>query len=356
MIFMIANYNLPCIQTVLSNSQFRSVLDQPCDDVMLCKRRPEYSSSSDVRDDVTSSNLHRVNGSTKPSNKDGETYGRLTIRRIGSQSPNFSSISSKMQGSCTTRVAQHQTEEEKLQASKTLDYLIMNQFECQKELTKHFIYESFLNEKFNMNRFEFLPTACKNQVSIFLKECLGFDVQSETKTGSNRKYLFALKNRLADKESEEEKERKTMAFRAQCYIYGLRKQLHCEPTAEGNKQLVKTLFKVIHPESNDPILQEKFGEILFSLADATQNLDNQGTSEVLTAKLIGKIRQLPESILKKYYQITLSKYLTTLFDGCHTTHEMVDRLLPLNQTMDVYSNLQTESVPKSRTYQLAVLG
>lgn len=353
---MIANYNLPCIQTVLSNSQFRNVLDQTSEDVLLCKRRPNYTSSADENSEVAPAKLLKVMGSTKPCHSAGDAHSRIVIRRMGAESPNSSSISSKNQASRTTCEAECQTDEEQMKVNNSLVYLLKNQFECQKQLTKHFIFESFLNEKLNMSRYEFLPTACKNQVSIFIKECIGFDIQSETKSGSNRKHLYTLKNRLTETQDETQRMRKVMAFKTQCYLYGLRKQLHCDSTVEGDKLLVKTLFKTIHPESKDLQLRDKFGEVLFSLAEDNEAFDSDAACGVLTNKLLSKIRQLPDSVLKKYYQIMLSKYLSSLFEGCLSSHDIIDRLLPLTRTIDIYSNFQTELVPKSRTYQLAVFG
>ncbi len=352
---MSANYNVPCIQTVLNNSEFRNVLDQNSEEVMLCKRRMDYSSSPEMNLEAAPAKLLKIVGSTKPCHSVGDAHHRNDMYRVGAESPNLSSISSKYQGTKTTCEIRSQNNEEKRSEFSSLNYLLKNQFECQKELTKHFIYESFLNEKLNMNRFEFLPTSCKNQVSIFFKECLGYDVQEETKGGSNRKHLYSLKNCQTEDENDMQKARRAIAFRAQCYIYGLRKQLHCEATAEGNDLLVKTLFKVIHPESTDQQLIGRFRELLFTLIDESRPFDSDEMCGVLTTKLLSKIRQLPDAVLRKYYHIKLSKYLGTLFGNCNSSHDIVDRLLPLNQKIDLYSNLQTESVPKIRTYQLAVL-
>ena len=63
--------------------------------------------------------------------------------------------------------------------AKDITQLFGNQFETHKELSKHFIFESMLNEKVSFQRFDCLPKNCKNFVILFFKECLGFDIAEQ---------------------------------------------------------------------------------------------------------------------------------------------------------------------------------
>ena len=151
--------------------------------------------------------------------------------------------------------------------AKDITQLLGNQFESQKELSKHFIFESMLNEKVSVERFECLPQNCKNFVTLFFKECLGFDI-SERKKGMpvSSKFLI-LENLKQGDLNQQAKARKSLSFGVGCYLFGLQKQLHVTNSELDQEKTIKILYERVHDDSTDTEKLERFIETLNKIKD-----------------------------------------------------------------------------------------
>lgn len=234
--------------------------------------------------------------------------------------------------------------------------LLENTKESHKVLLKHFIFEAIANEKINTRRFEMLPDICKAHIHQFFQQCFGYDLAKETKTGSCRKHLYNLYNYSQGVLSSQQRSRKSFAFATECYLYGLQKQLGLTASEGDRQKMVEKLYSIIHPNgSNNIITLSIFQKVLFDVVNDKQGTNENEVLAVLTPKLIGKIRQLPVSVLNKYYLIKVKRFLSELVDGCKSADSVSESLANLSERIDLFSNYSLDPAVTGKKYKLALI-
>lgn len=354
---MFAKYSHPCFEATLDSQQFRDMLDSASamGEPILGKR--ESTSISAETSHAESDGEARPTKKLAPyksRSEAGEPRGRLQLRRVDAGCP-FASLNIRKSISKRTSCDEaSKTETDESDQDNFIEQLLKDEFRCQKELLKHFILESLVNQTVNLERLECMPTTCKNQVCVFFKESYGMDIFEDLARGSRE--AVPVHSSIPDNSSRVSRIRMSLAFRAECYIYGLRKQLCCPQTAAGDQTISQRLFDLTHPGCADQGLRLRFGQLLFDLADETVRVERAEAARILTPELLNKIMQLPATILRKYYQSKLSRHLASLFDHCKSRFDTVDAILSIDRPFGLLDDLLTEQESPRGTSQLVVLG
>ena len=218
-------------------------------------------------------------------------------------------------------------------------------FQSTKKLLLIFLSETILNEKVNMKKFNHLPEACQILASIFMKEWLDFDICEETKVGSHQKHLFSLVNRRVPK-TEETCLALKYSLLAECYMYGLTKQLlakhsidtSCEDVAQC---VINTLYQKVFNsdfEQSRPSISD-FRRVLEDLINNHGSLTPKEVVATLSTKLLSKMKELPVPTVHKFYAMKAKKILNDVLEGCSTISEAVNSFANCSAiSLDLWSN------------------
>lgn len=232
------------------------------------------------------------------------------------------------------------------QTNKQLNSVLSDQMKCQKLLLKHFLTETVTNEKFNHQRFKFLPETCQNLVLNYLETHFNFDFEVELKKGSARKYLYALRGRTyatADKSSV------SLSFLTDCYVYGLQKQLNLKSKLVGVKDIA-TIIQNKLEQAGVKLDSTKFSETMEELLEYNNSVSQEkDIHSILSSCLIDKMANIQEATLAKFHQMKLHKSLSNLIDSSTSLTEIQDNFSKDCSKVDILSALMgkpTASCPK----------
>ena len=238
-----------------------------------------------------------------------------------------------------------------------------SQLECQKQLLKQFLFETFFNEKINVQRFKYLPENCQTLIAIFLKESLNFDICKETISGSTHKYLYRLTSNwnCFEHKSPEKPMATSLSFLTKCYLYGLRKQTKCSQSERD----LQSLAKVIHAallSSQDPSSQEAAPVSFERFFEDIQDLVHERCEQVshlyaqpLYVKLFSKMKQISSETLHRFYAVSTKKYLDELVDPSSSMRDLSERFIGLRSRLDLFSSYVDSQSSQSRRYILPCL-
>ena len=222
---------------------------------------------------------------------------------------------------------------------------IFNQFECQKQIIKHFLFETLINERINIQRFKPLPESCKILVALHLKETLNYDLNEQINQGSSQKCLYQLFNSSKVNSTQNEEQKKfqvKLAFLAECYLYGVRKQIKLSEKDLSKEGLLEVIYRAIvqnnQTSSFDFVSLEEFCiqmEDLSKLRLADFNVFNRSD---LYRKLFSKMHQISEGTRQKYYSVKVRKHLSSLIDDSLSIQDLTYRFKSPDARIDLYSN------------------
>ena len=237
---------------------------------------------------------------------------------------------------------------------RKLRVMLSDQLECQKELVKQFLLEAFITEEVRVDKFQSLPYQCQKFVSILLRETLSFVLepaagsQGSAQAGRPQRVL-RLRNEYVEslslREAQEYHKFSSIAFVAECYMYGLSKQLKV-PALQGqpaNPTLLGIITDFLHPDSTDAATKEAMLEKLKENVRLLLNFQRTQTSSAciiaaLPPRLVLKLRQMKISSLVRFYPVKLRKYFSGLIDGISSFEQASRQLCGLDSKVDLLSN------------------
>lgn len=234
---------------------------------------------------------------------------------------------------------------------KYLKQLMQNQFECHKVLVKHFLFETIINEKFNVTRFNILPSSCQRLASNFLRTHFNFNVEVELRAGSHKKQLYGLHGRQYPKVQGSGL---SLSFLADCYLYGLRKQLMSAGRSLDQKQTIQTLHRALFPQAETSHL-DLFEEAIEKLLRYDSEESEEGISAILSYPLLAKMSQISEQTLRKFYSVKLHKCLSLLIDDSKSPAELKQNFGSRKQTIDILSAYIGLEKDLPRQYRISML-
>lgn len=227
-----------------------------------------------------------------------------------------------------------------------LSVLLNDQLACHKKIVKHFLIETVMNEKFNLQRFNYLPAACQSLALTFLERHFRFSLEDELKKGSSRKYLFPLEGRTYQTAC---KSPIALPFLTDCYVYGLLKQLHQNSKQVSRREAILILKDKL-VESGAKLDQKDF-------CDAIESLLQYESSEIANLQdkisniLLNKMIQIKESTLAKYYGMKVIKTMSELIDDCKTHVELRTSMSQSSFKTDILSAYLGKTLTSVRYYQ-----
>ena len=228
--------------------------------------------------------------------------------------------------------------------------ILADQLGCHKALIKHFLQETIINEKFNIARFNILPKNCQRLILYFLRKQFNFDLNSEIKNGSHKKFLYQLKGKeylsIGDKPT-------SLSFLTDCYIFGLMKQLGTEGSKINRDQTIKILHdKLFNLKDTNHLTT--FNQTIEQILNYEINSKTEILVSVLSQPLLNKMNQISEKTLKKFFSVKLTKSLASAIDES-VTYSDLQRRLGSFQNIDLLSAYLGSTQHTSRVYIASVL-
>lgn len=199
-------------------------------------------------------------------------------------------------------------------------------FSNNKKLLLCFITETLLSEKINLKRLQCLPESCQTLAAIYFKENFNLDVLKCTSD-------LAKETAGSREKSPKDQLIHAYSFLAECYLYGLKKQL---PGGVTEEEALAALFAKLHP-CDTPKSVSKFQEAYFSLIEGRE-LDLATIKEVLTLPLLSKMRSLSKVTLSKYYIFKAYRKLTHQLEHCSSVSDITDSFVQPGHRLDLLSS------------------
>lgn len=320
---------------IFSHSDFINEISslESDDDCFIGKRKPLTSCSSEGQTRLKVLVLDQQ--TTKTADSDNAL---LSLEKTDSDN----SSDEGSQFSCENEIHNNQ--------NSTYSHLLKDQTNCYKMLLKHFLSETIMNEKCNLQRFNYLPKTCQNLVLIFLNQNFGFDLEDELKKGSPRRYLFNLqrKNYQTTKQCSV-----SLSFLTDCYIYGVVKQLQQNGKLVSRNLAIKTLHNKL-VQSGVSVQAEDFTSSIESLLKYKEEEITDPSKEI-SDTLISKMSQIPEATLTKFYSVRLHQALSELIDSCSTVDQLESTFKQPQLDIDILSAYMGKASSKPANYSSTLL-
>jgi hypothetical protein len=231
--------------------------------------------------------------------------------------------------------------------------MLSDQLECQKQLVKQFLLEAFITEEIREEKFHSLPYQCQKFVSILLRETLSFSLEPFAGSpglaaGGPSRRVLRLRNvyveGLSPAETQEYHKFSSIAFVAECYMYGLSKQLKV-PVQQGplpNPTLIGIVSDFLHPTADvasKEAMQGKLKENVRLLLNFQRtHTSSDRILEALPPRLVLKLKQMKISSLVRFYPVKLRKYFSGLIDDISSFEQASRQLCGLDSKVDLLSN------------------
>jgi hypothetical protein len=351
--FTMANYCENGQSVFLTQQEFLKELtsDQETDNELLQKRRPLLS-----REDTSHKpfKIKSTASASCPKTQPDANFQNASDPEIASDGYRQTT------SDCSHRFESNSADEADLIHKKVH---LPSQFECQKQLLKQFLFETFFNEKINVQRFKFLPENCQTLIAIFLKESLNFDICKETITGSTHKYLYRLTNNwhCSQHKSSEKAVATSLSFLTKCYLYGLRKQTKCSHQMHDLLSLAKLIHDALlssHDQSSQEVVPVAFEQFFKDIQDLVHERCEQVSqlcAQPLYVKLFSKMKQISQETLHRFYAVSTKKYLDELVDSGSSMRDLSERFICLRSRLDLFSSYVDSHSSQSRRYILPCL-
>ena len=240
--------------------------------------------------------------------------------------------------------------EEVRRIAHVLGSTVDTKFSCQKQIIKHILFESLINERLCSKRYHVLPTTCKNLVQIYLRESLGWNFPLQASSflckESEKISFIELKNMLIEQMDSSRRQVYmrflALAFCAECYMYGVSKKI--SKTQNDNHPswefLCLTVYSALAQSGGVPSIlsRDKFKSLMLQLRNYQLPENIQSLLDALPPPFLQKLRTIPADTLKVFYKLKIKKMLSATFNGCSSTSEIVDKMINLPEKLDLFSN------------------
>lgn len=318
-------------------------------------------SQSDFINEITSTNSDNDSCLGKRRSSDSNIYDSQQFRKVmvlGKYDLAPVGVSIKYQGqkSIDQTTDKDQTEgylsrSHSEQGDFQVSDLLEDQLRCSKILIKHFLIETLKNEKFNLQRFNYLPSNCQSLILTFLERHFDFHLENEVKKSSMRKYLYPIKGKTYQTTG---KSPVALSFLTDCYVYGLSKQLQKNGKQITRKQVIDALYcKLVENQVN--LDKERFHLSIESILKyGCESLAE--ASRDISETLLQKMSQIQELTLTKFYGMRLRKQITELIDECETTEDLQFSIEHSSLNFDILTAyIGKESSPSIKYYHTNTL-
>lgn len=219
-----------------------------------------------------------------------------------------------------------------------------SQFTCQREIIKHIILESLINERIHSKRFALLPLACRKPFNTFFKECFGWTVpvsSLEAKQPSSVVIRHTFKQDMDGTEKTNLVEIHQVAFTVECYFYGVAAQVRKSPQlAKDHKMIHQVVYRALQSCKGEQIsiTFKEFAKAIKILRKYETTNNAKELITILPKAFFRKLESIETTTLQKYYRIKAKKYLCEAIDHCTSNDQIIKSFKSLPVKIDLLSN------------------
>lgn len=242
---------------------------------------------------------------------------------------------------------------------KKIDQSLNDQFRCQKIILKHIIAESLINEKVHPIRYALLPESCKQPFFVFFREALGWEMPTFSQTVQPLSSICI--NNISTQSTTATNdtiflEFRDVAFKAECYVYGVTRQLaKVAFSVTDHIYVYEAIYNSLTKSQGQGSFKDlsEFVRMLEVLMNYELPEDPKEFLLSIPEALFKKFAAIAPEVLAKYYKIKVKNTLNVFIDHYANRNDLLAGLGEANIKIDLFSNyLPNRKVDLEGKYKL----